>query len=498
MSRGPAKRGGEGRLGMDVVAWAAVAGLVGVALMPALTAAQFSYPLHPDLRGDYCRARRGASEQCCPGRRDECSRPILGTLCYCDHFCNRTIHPDCCPDYWEVCLGQRPPELKGCNKDGVAIPEGRSRKFNCNECTCFMGDLQCEEDLCMIDENVINNVNGNQRLYGWRATNYSMFWGRKARDGLVFKTGTLNPEQLSMRMFPILLQPDLSRIPRQFDARTKREWRGQISGVRDQGWCGASWAFSTLGVAQDRLAVESQGNESVDLSPQNLISCDRRGQSGCKGGHVDRAWQYLRRVGVVNEGCYGYESGTTEKVPACRIPKVASLQNLRCVADGAVYQRPDLYRTEPAYRISGKEEDIQWEIMTNGPVQAMMKVQRDLFMYGGGVYAASSFTQGGSATHSVRILGWGEEPSYSGQSTKYWLVANSWGTQWGEDGLFRIRRGFNESDIETFVLAVRARLYDYDKRQQRRTGRRTNRHAQRRNAKHDHHRFYTTKRRNHN
>lgn len=35
----------------------------------------------------------------------------------------------------------------------------------------------------------------------------------------------------------------------------------------------------------------------------------------------------------------------------------------------AVYKREDLYRTEPAYRISGKEEDIQWEILTNGPVQ---------------------------------------------------------------------------------------------------------------------------------
>ena len=46
-----------------------------------------------------------------------------------------------------------------------------------------------------------------------------------------------------------------------------------------------------------RLAVESQGNESVTLAPQHLLSCDRRGQSGCKGGHVDRAWQYLRKIG---------------------------------------------------------------------------------------------------------------------------------------------------------------------------------------------------------
>lgn len=56
----------------------------------------------------------------------------------------------------------------------------------------------------------------------------------------------------SMRMYPIFLLPDLARIPRQFDARYKREWRGYVSDVRDQGWCGASWAFSTLAVTQDR------------------------------------------------------------------------------------------------------------------------------------------------------------------------------------------------------------------------------------------------------
>ena len=50
-------------------------------------------------------------DPCCNGRIDDCSRPILGTLCYCDEFCNRTINPDCCPDYWEACLGIKPPSV---------------------------------------------------------------------------------------------------------------------------------------------------------------------------------------------------------------------------------------------------------------------------------------------------------------------------------------------------------------------------------------------------
>ena len=58
----------------------------------------------PDIAGPYCETRpRG----CCPGRIDDCSVPILDTLCYCDAFCNRT-RGDCCPDFFSFCLGVRP------------------------------------------------------------------------------------------------------------------------------------------------------------------------------------------------------------------------------------------------------------------------------------------------------------------------------------------------------------------------------------------------------
>ena len=54
-----------------------------------------------------------------------------------------------------------------------------------------------------------------------------------------------------MRMYPIKLHYDPQVIPRHFDARNK--WVGSVMGARDQGWCGSSWAFSTLDVYSDRL-----------------------------------------------------------------------------------------------------------------------------------------------------------------------------------------------------------------------------------------------------
>lgn len=57
--------------------------------------------------GPYC-ASRYPGGRCCPGRQDECSAPILTTLCYCDDFCDRSREEDCCPDYWYHCKGIEP------------------------------------------------------------------------------------------------------------------------------------------------------------------------------------------------------------------------------------------------------------------------------------------------------------------------------------------------------------------------------------------------------
>jgi len=79
--------------------------MVTIAVLLSLTAVTEGRD-YSDLQGPYCASRAG---RCCPDRRDDCSVPILGTRCYCDHFCNRTHNEDCCPDYWKVCLGIDPP-----------------------------------------------------------------------------------------------------------------------------------------------------------------------------------------------------------------------------------------------------------------------------------------------------------------------------------------------------------------------------------------------------
>ena len=112
------------------------------------------------------------------------------------------------------------------------------------------------------------------------------------------------------------------------------------------------------------------------------------------------------------------------------------------------------------------------EVMHQGPVQAIMEVYTDFFMYGSGIYQKINLASNTLAGyHAVRIVGWGEEGG-----VKFWKVANSWGTEWGEEGFFRISKGDNECLVEEFVMAVWPRK----KRSKRTRGKRHRRRSAKR------------------
>ncbi|XP_025074129.1 uncharacterized peptidase C1-like protein F26E4.3 isoform X2 [Pogonomyrmex barbatus] len=403
--------------------------------------------------GPYCesRYRKGS---CCAGRQDECSAPILKTLCYCDDFCVRTREEDCCPDFWSHCRNETIQELRRCFFQGREYDYGQTLKVNCNTCKCSSvgnsAEVLCEENRCLIEPELTEEINLQEFTLGWQAGNYSEFWGRTLRDGVELRLGTLNPSQSVYKMNPVRRIYDPDALPRMFDSRTR--WPRDISGIHDQGWCGASWAVSTADVASDRFSIMSKGAENVELSAQHLLSCNNRGQQGCRGGYLDRAWLFMRRFGLVDEECYPW----TGKNNQCRLRKRSNLNAAGC-RNPPNPLRTELYKVGPAYRL-GNETDIMQEILTSGPVQATMKVYQDFFVYKSGIYRHTRSAElHDSGYHSVRIIGWGEEPrSYRGP-LKYWLVANSWGENWGENGLFKIQRGINECEIESYVLAVWAK-----------------------------------------
>uniref|UniRef100_A0A7E4VXS9 SMB domain-containing protein n=1 Tax=Panagrellus redivivus TaxID=6233 RepID=A0A7E4VXS9_PANRE len=404
------------------------------------------------IPGRYCSTR---AVPCCLTRDDDCTAPILTNhLCYCDMFCNRGENGnDCCPDFEATCKRQPADVTQDCTHENVRYSNGDRIQKNCETCTCVGNRWQCNGEACLIQEDLLKKVSNGR--YSWRPTNYTKFWGRSLEDGIRYRLGTLFPDQSVQNMNEILITP-LSVLPDAFDARDK--WPGYVHEVRDQGDCGSSWAVSTTLTSADRLAIMSNGEINVQLSPQHLLSCNQHRQRGCDGGYLDRAWWYIRKLGVVSEECYPYTSGQTKNPGTCFVSKAAlRAEDPKCVNPEA--PSAQIYKMTPPYRISSWEDDIQTEIITNGPVQATFRVHEDFFMYSGGVYQHTELADekghqyAASGYHSVRIIGWGVDES-TGVPIRYWLCANSWGPDWGERGLFRILRGENHCEIESFVIGA--------------------------------------------
>lgn len=406
---------------------------------------------YEDLRSrPYCATR--PDPQCCTSRDDDCSVPIADTKCYCDEFCDRGDRGDCCFDYNSHCRHIVEPDInRTCYYEGRYWQENEKWMDNCNTCSCvFMTDhmdVECTMHECLINDQLIAEVNRNERIRGWRAGRVEPFWSHRLSEGYEKKMGTLYARRPVLNMLPKLIPVVPGSLPPSFDARD--QWPSYISPPQDQGWCANSWVWSTIGVASDRWSIGTRGAISGLLSGQHLFSCNWKNQRGCNGGFLTRAWNFIHKFGIVTDECLPWMGETPGR---CGITKNTTIRFVKCPTNGKLEV---LRRTGPLYRISG-EEQMMKDIMTNGPVQSTMIVHKDLFIYKGGVYKCPEMSKSSTLMkpqHSVRIVGWGETTEF-GRREKYWIASNSWGREWGENGYFRILRGNNECGIENFVLAM--------------------------------------------
>ncbi|KRZ37955.1 putative peptidase C1-like protein, partial [Trichinella pseudospiralis] len=328
--------------------------------------------------------------------------------------------------------------LDGCkDSTGATYPPGGPYRINCNTCSCIQVgnkyEFQCRnKTVCLIQEDILERMLHERN--SWTSANYSTFWGKTLDEGFSYRLGTLLPEKSVKNMNEILIEMS-NFLPESFDARER--WPSFIHPVRDQGDCASSWAFSTTAVSADRLAIQSGGKFYNPLSVQQLLSCNQARQRGCNGGYLDRAWWYIRKFGVVSDECYTYTSGKTNQPGECHIPRTAYLDGeIRCPS-GSTDNR--VYKMTPPYRISTNQHFWYMKISLCTKVAFInifhMQVIKDLLM------------------QDLDTIHWGVDHS-TGVPIKYWLCANSWGEEWGENGLFRIVRGENHCDIESFIIGA--------------------------------------------
>ncbi|XP_043541614.1 procathepsin L-like, partial [Chiloscyllium plagiosum] len=199
---------------------------------------------------------------------------------------------------------------------------------------------------------------------------------------------------------------------------------GVVTPVKNQGQCHSDWAFSATGSIEGQWA-KKHGN-LVSLSEQNLIDCYDWG-SGCYGGSASHAFdEVIELQGINSAETYLY---TGKDRDYCRFQpdKIAA----KITDDKWVW---------------GGEAALEQAVREIGPMSVVINASLKSFQhYKGGVYYDENCN--GYVTDEVLVVGFGIEDGMN-----YWLVKNSWGTDWGEDGYIKIAkdRG-NHCEIASFV-----------------------------------------------
>ncbi|EFA83712.1 cysteine proteinase 1 [Heterostelium album PN500] len=217
-------------------------------------------------------------------------------------------------------------------------------------------------------------------------------------------------------------------LPTAFDWRTK----GAVTGVKNQGQCGSCWSFSTTGNVEGQWFLA--GNTLTGLSEQNLVDCDHECMEylgdnvcdqGCNGGLQPNAYTYIiKNGGIDTEASYPYQGvdGTCSFKAA----------NIGAKISNWTY-------------VSSNETQMAAYLVANGPLAIAADAVEWQF-YLGGVFDVPC---GNTLDHGILIVGYSAENTIFHKDKAYWIVKNSWGATWGEQGYIYISRGNGECVSKT-------------------------------------------------
>jgi len=213
---------------------------------------------------------------------------------------------------------------------------------------------------------------------------------------------------------------------------TSVDWRKSklVTPVKDQGQCGSCWAFSATEQIETDVALAT--GKLLKLSPQQITSCDKV-DDGCDGGNTESAYQYIKKAGGIEaSSSYPYSSGTRGKTGKCQSEKsefVATIGGFKTVSHSALSEKKMVSQIQKS-PISVCVDAEAWQTYTHG------------------IMGKSC---GNELDHCVQAVGYQKEGN--GKSA-YWIVRNSWNTDWGVDGFIYVEAGINACGIAKDATVV--------------------------------------------
>lgn len=199
------------------------------------------------------------------------------------------------------------------------------------------------------------------------------------------------------------------------------DWRDQgvVNPVKDQGTCGSCWAFAVIGSLESHWALKT--SSLLQMSEQQLVDCDTT-DMGCGGGSLHKAYTWASDQDMCKSSGYPYEAKHGEcRASGCDV----------AVAKGSL---------AGYYSVAGNAVALKSAI-ANGPVAvAVAAGSFDYQGYSSGVVTGTSC--GTTLNHGNVAVGFGTD-----SGIEYFLVRNSWGSNWGEGGYIRLGTAGNVCGI---------------------------------------------------
>jgi len=218
-----------------------------------------------------------------------------------------------------------------------------------------------------------------------------------------------------------------SPVPPEWDWRDV-DGENWVTPVKNQGNCGSCWDFAAMGALESVIKIgENNSNFNPDLSEQYLLSCPPD-SGGCDGWDAYYAYKYIaKNGGALTEDCFRYYA--SDSIP-CYSKCPDWEENLVPITDYGITYTPG-------------REYMKSALIKYGPLVVDMAVYDDFFSYRGGIYEHDGNEPVGDINHQVVLVGYNDNPGY-------WICKNSWGSNWGENGFFKIAYG--DCQIEHCII----------------------------------------------